>query len=293
MKQAILITAYKNFKQLKDLIIQFDGGFNIYIHIDKKSKIRKKELDEITNVSNVKYITQKYKVNWGGTNHLKACLLLSEKALFHNENIYFHLITGEDYPLKTNNYFKGKLSSNLKSKLNFLEFSDMPNKNWKNGGVDRLKYYNFYDLFNVKSSFGRKWIRKTLRIQNIFRIKRSMNFELQLYCGSTYWTLHRETLKYVIDFTNHNPLFLRRFKFTFCAEEFYFQTVIMNSEYANKVINDNLRYIDWETGRGGYPAFLDETDYKTIISSDKLFARKIDMNKNKLKQMLTININNC
>ena len=40
MKQAILITAYKDFEQLVLLIDQFDNDFNFYIHIDKKSSIR-------------------------------------------------------------------------------------------------------------------------------------------------------------------------------------------------------------------------------------------------------------
>ncbi|MGZ2368711.1 beta-1,6-N-acetylglucosaminyltransferase [Ancylomarina sp. YFZ004] len=288
MKQAILITAYKNFEQLKELINEFDENFNIYIHVDKKSRLTKKAIREITNISNVKYFTQKYKVNWGGLNHLKAYLKLSEKALLHNENVYFHLITGQDYPLKSNEYIKNMLFNNQDKKLNYMGFFKMPAKCWRNGGMDRLEYYNLYDLFNAKSSFESKWIGRTRRIQKGLGFKRSVNFCKQLYGGSTYWTIHRDTLQFVIHFTKQNPSFLKRFKFTFCAEEIYFQTIIMNSEHADKVVNDDLRYVDWETGRGGYPAFLDENDYESIIKSNKLFVRKIDPDKNKLKQMLTM-----
>ena len=47
MKQAILITAYKNFNHLIDLIDFFDDDFEIFIHIDKKSILEKTTIDNI------------------------------------------------------------------------------------------------------------------------------------------------------------------------------------------------------------------------------------------------------
>ena len=62
----------------------------------------------------------------------------------------------------------------------------------------------------------------------------------------------------------------------------------MNSKYSEQVINNDLRYIDWKSGRGGFPAILDERDFEDIIHSEKLFARKLDMNANGLFDMLSI-----
>ena len=297
MKQALLITSYKDFEQLIDLIKQFDYNFNIYLHIDKKSELNKDIYKELLSISNVKYISRKYRINWGGINHLKAIILLSKKALINKDNKYFHLITGQDFPIKPNDYFKNLLFNNCNKNINYLDISKLPKSGWakENGGMDRIEYYCLYDLFNAKTSFGNKWILRIINIQRKLNIKRSINFSKQLYGGSTYWTLYYDTLQYVIDFTKKNPIFLNRFRFTFCAEEIYFQTIIMNSEFANHVFNDNLRYIDWETGRGGFPAFLDENDYEILINSDKLFARKIETKRNNLKQMLTLylNINDC
>jgi hypothetical protein len=157
----------------------------------------------------------------------------------------------------------------------------------KDGGMGRLEYYNFYDLFNAKSSLGKKGLYFTKKLQMKLKVKRDMNFKEQLFGGSTYWTLSRQTLQFVIDFTEQNPAFFRRFKYTFCAEEIYFQTVIMNSEHSKNVINDNLRFIDWENGEDGSPAFLNENDFDRIVNTNNLFARKIDSNK--LKQMLNMN----
>ncbi len=288
MKQAILITAYKNFKQLNKLINEFNEDFNIYIHIDKKSVVTKEILQELTNNSNVQYIGQNYKVNWGGLNHLKSYLKLSERALKNSDNIYFHLITGEDYPVRNNDDFKLLIDKNN----DYLEHFEMPAVCWPhdNGGMDRLAYYNFYDLFNAKKSMI--WIKLFRQLQSKFGFKRPINDDFgKWYGGSTYWSLSRDTLQFVINFTKENPNFLKRFKYTVCAEEIYFQTIIMNSKYAKNVINDNLRFIDWESKRGSNPAFLDESDFKVILKSKAIFARKINMQESRLIHMLSSNRN--
>jgi len=282
-KQAILITAYKDFDQLNILIKTFNSNFLIYIHIDKKSVFTKDDKQKIMSHFNVKYISQKYKVNWGGFNHLKAYLLLSEIALKDKVNTKFHLITGQDFPIKDTCFFQ-KLDNK-----DYLNFFKMPATCWTNGGMDRLEYYNFYDLFNAKKSM--RWISLFVKLQKKFKYKRSLNNYLgKLYGGSTYWSLSRETLQYVVRFTKENKYFFNRFKYTFCPEEIYFQTIILNSKFSTNVVNDNLRFIDWESGRGGNPAFLDETDLEKILSSKSLFARKINMNHSSIIELIKTQI---
>jgi len=278
MKQAVLITAYKDFDQLKLLINQFDNDYTIYIHIDKKSSLSKAMKLELLSIENVKYLGQDYKVNWGGINHLLAYLKLSTIALSNKENHYFHLITGQDFPVKPKVVFKSL-------DKDYITYCKMPAPFWKDGGFDRLELFNFYDVFNAKKS--RKWIFRINKIQRKLKYKRPINkFLGELYCGGTYWSLTRGTLEYVISFTKKNKRFLRRFKYTLCAEEIYFQTVIMNSKYSENVINDDLRYIDWESNKGGRPALLDEKDFEKVMKSNKIFVRKTSLAGNKLIQML-------
>ncbi len=66
------------------------------------------------------------------------------------------------------------------------------------------------------------------------------------------------------------------FKYTLCAEEFYFQTILVNSMFKNDIKNDTLRYIDWKFRNGSNPAFLDKTDFDKIKKSNVFFARKFD-----------------
>lgn len=283
MKQAILITAYKDFLQLARLTSEFDGRFNIYIHVDKKSRITSNERQILAKNKQIKYFSQDYKVNWGGFNHMRAYLGLISIALKNEDNIYFHLITGQDFPIQSNAYF----DRFFEDKNNYMSSFRLPTTGWKNGGLDRLKYYNFYDWFNAKKST--LWLSRIRKLQLKLNYKRQIPSYLgQLYGGNTYWSLSRSTVQFVQNYTNQNSKFFNRFRFVFCAEEIYFQTLIMNSKYSEQVINNDLRYIDWKSGRGGFPAILDERDFEDIIHSEKLFARKLDMNANGLFDMLSI-----
>ena len=275
MKQAVLITAYKDFDQLYELAGLFEHSFNLYIHVDRKADLPELWRNRILELETVKYIGQDYVVNWGGFNHLKAYLQLADEALKDPENLFFHLITGQDFPVATADRFNLIASDALTNERNYMFHFKLPQQEWEGGSMERLNRYNFYDLLDAKKH--RKWILRLLKIQQLLGLERSMRkLPENLFGGSTYWSLNRSCLQYVLDYTATHQSFLNRFKYTFCAEEIYFQTLILNSEYAGTVINDNLRFIDWKSGRGGYPAFLDQHDYLQASAQGSLFARKVD-----------------
>ena len=276
IKQAILITAYKNYHHLDELITFFDQNFEIYIHIDKKSKISEQELSKLRAINNVRLISQKYRVKWGGFNHLKSILYLVEQALKNSENQYFHLITGHDFPKKKIDDFLNYFNKNNKEE--YLNYYYFPNDGWfDNGGLDRIEYFNFYDILNAKKPKQNGLIRRLIKFQKIIGFKRKISSKIpKFYVGSTYRSLSRSCINHVLDFTKQNKYVLNRFKYTFCAEEFYFQTIIMNSKFSKNVINNNLRYIDWQARNGNKPAILDDTDYEKLTKSESFFARKFE-----------------
>jgi hypothetical protein len=273
MPQAILITAYKNQNQLIALINQFPiNDFNVYVHLDRKSDIHVENLREKLSQNNNVKIFSRYKVNWGSRSHLKAILFLAEQALSEVNNTFFHLITGQDKLVKSADELKNQLDTSK----DYLQHITYPVSYLPKGATDWFEYYNFYDLLDAKKHL--KYIRLIRNLQIKFGIKRSFDnpFE-QKYYGSTYWSLTRETLQYVVDYTNNQPAFLKRLKHTFCAEEIYFPTVVLNSPRAGNVVNDNLRFIKWEAnGKTGSPKVLDDSDWPEIIASGKLFARKFE-----------------
>jgi hypothetical protein len=293
MKQAILITAYKNYHHLEEIIQYFDANFELYIHLDKKSKISDIELAHLRKHDTVKLLEQKYKVNWGGFNHLKSILFLAEQALKNPDNHYFHLITGHDFPVKNSAYFMEFFKNNRNVEfMNHFNFPDAASGWPGNNGLDRIEYYNFNDLWDFKNHKQYEKIALVLRLQKRLGFKRTISSKMpKLYGGSTYWSLSRECVSYVMAFTQKNKWVLNRFKYTLCAEEFYFQTLILNSDFADKVVNDNLRHIDWVARNGNNPAVLDESDFEKLKETNAVFARKFDYPQsmgllNKIKTLL-------
>lgn len=283
MNHALLITAYKEFDDLFEMVQVFDASFNIYIHVDKKSKIDQKTLQRFKELKTVQWIGSEYKVNYGGRNHLISYLSLCEKALANKDNKLFHLITGQDFPCKTMDHFNDLLSRH--EEINYLEWFDLPAEHLNEGGFYRFMYYYFCDWLDKNKT--PKLISRIIKLQKIIRFKRSLpkSFE-KLYGGSTYWSLNRETISYVISYTRKYPSFLNRLKHTFCSEEMYFQTVIMNSTFSETIRNTSARYIDWERKVGASPAYLFEDSFEAIIHSDALFARKFGPSSHGLKQSI-------
>lgn len=74
-----------------------------------------------------------------------------------------------------------------------------------------------------------------------------------------------------------NPNFLKRFNYTWGSDEFYFQSILLNSKFKDNCVNDCLRYIIWD---GGAPFNLKMKDYENIKNNinNNLFARKFDEN---------------
>lgn len=270
MLQAILITAYKDFNHLIDIVDFFDENFRIFIHIDKKSLGFKEIKETLSQKNNVDFISNTIKVNWGGRNHLRAILLLAKEALKNNKIERFHLISGHDFPVKASENFITFFKDNDTEYINCVK---MPIERWPGGGLNRVEYFNFYDFVDAKKNRYR--INRIVNFQKKLGFKRrAVKSSIMLYGGETWWSLTRNAVKYVIDYTEESPYLYNRMKHTFCSEEIYIPTVLMNSHFINKVDINHLRYIDWNDRNGNFPANLDMTDVKKIENNRFFFARK-------------------
>ncbi len=290
MKQAILVTAYKNLDFLQKTIKVFNDDYTFYIHLDKKRKYKDAEIQALINNPKVKLLSLKYKVNWGSIDHLKAILYLASEAIKDQNIEYLHMITGQDFPIKSPEYISDFLTKNKGKE--FISADKLPAKKWKNGGIDRIKYYSPYEIFNGRG-YGRFPIKTFVLLQKLFGIKRKLPDSLsELYGGIVYWTLTSGAVKYVLEYLKSHPEILNRFKYTFCSEEILFQSVLMTSEeFKSKIQQDSLRFMIWEHRRGQSPPILDEQDYDNISISDAFFARKFDSPiSDKLYQMICRNL---
>ncbi len=264
--QALLVTAYKSEEQLIELLSSAYDRFRIYVHIDKKSNIDPQRI--LMLFPGIKII-KLYDVNWGGLNHLRAIIELLRMGV-DDRITYFHIISGQDIIVRNLddfNFFNG----NEKIYMSFIG-----EDNFSNEILKRLHYWSISANSVMRNPYKGKINKIINRTQDIFKIYRTSigNFKA-VYKGVVWCSFPLDAAEYVLTYCNENRN-LKSFDHIHIPEEFFFQTVLGNSRFKNRIVADNMRYSDWHYRNGSCPAFLDETDYKDIVESGKFFARKVD-----------------
>lgn len=113
-----------------------------------------------------------------------------------------------------------------------------------------------------------------LYLQKIFKVQRNRNIEFRK--GATWFSITDDLARYVVA---HKEWIERTFKYSYCCDEVFLQTLVYNSTYKNKLFysgfdNDYVsiqRLIDWDRGN---PYVFRRVDFKEIENSDMMIARK-------------------
>jgi len=261
LKIAYLIVAHNNYEHLKRLITALDEhACRFYIHIDKKSPLPHLKAD------NIIFLQDRVNVHWSGFSMVRVTLNLLHRAIA-DENDYFVLISGADYPIQPNSYLYEKLKEGgeyITIKKGCDEYNPL----------SRYKYYYFTDHYNRrnKSKLTTRfflWFQKMLRK---LQIKKKIPF--QLYTGTQWFILSQACVKYILEEAEGNKNYVRFFKTAFCSDEGFFQTIIGNSEFYHQT-KDNLTYADWSVDPG--PAIITEQHIDILKNvKEKFFARKFN-----------------
>ncbi|MGA9381057.1 MAG: beta-1,6-N-acetylglucosaminyltransferase [Phormidium sp.] len=270
MKIAYIISAYKYPEQLIRLIDRLNTErTHFFVHLDKKmdDRIYFHLVERLQHFPNV-CLLERHKCYWGDFGHVKASIKGIEEIFKNNIPFdYAVLLTGQDYPIKSNSQIEAFFKQN--ERKSFMEYFALPFEKWpKTGGLDRIENWHFI-LFNKHLSVP---------------IKRSFPKGLQPFAGSSYWCLSRECVEYIHDFISNNNDYVKYFKYVFISDEIFFHTILLNSPFKDTIINDSLRYIKWPTKAASRremcsPRILGKNDLEDIAKSPKLFARKFDLTK--------------
>ncbi|MCX2449857.1 glycosyltransferase [Pedobacter sp. PLR] len=268
MKIAHLIMAYKNSGQVERMIKAMNHpNFHFYIHLDLKSDI--KEFEHLESMKGVSLIINRVLCNWGGFSFVRAIMSSLSEILKKNESYSFiNLMSGQDYLIKPADQLY-QLYATHPGKC-FISYDQDPKALWWKDAVTRAELYHFTDL-----KFKGKYF-----IQGIFNKvlpKRSFPLSIPLYgsSDSSWWTIPSDCAAYIVEFMKSHPRLERFMQYTWGSDEFIIATIIMNSPFKDQVINDNLRFISWESGRPN-PRILTDSDFELIKASGKFYARKFD-----------------
>ncbi len=277
-RHAYLIIAHNLPEQLKILVSMLDHPrCDIFIHMDiKAGDFDRDAIAAAAESSNV-YFTRRINVMWGGVSQIESELILLEEATAKGQYDYYHLLSGQDLPLKPQDEILDFFDAHRGEEfVRFVseQFSEQ----------DRIRYYHFFinkigRAADLRSRLLRKLEKLSLSVQkglNVDRIKRSK----QSYQKGTNWfSITDELARYTVA---RKKELLKGYRNTLCCDEVFLQTLIVNSGFVERLAHkrfDNdmhaiMRYIDWDRGS---PYTFRMEDFEQLCSSDMLFARKFSM----------------
>jgi hypothetical protein len=100
------------------------------------------------------------------------------------------------------------------------------------------------------------------------------------YKGSSWWTLNRRSVEYMVDYAERNPKLIKYYRRVgFAPNESFYPTILGNNPDLDLITNDHRRFIRWSHPETGHPDVLSSAGLDAITSSGKDFARKIDSRK--------------
>jgi hypothetical protein len=270
MKIAYLIAAHNNPAHLQRLIKALSSpSSKCFVHVDKKV-----DLDIFSEVdfTNVILIKNRIPVYWGEFSQVRASLLLLDQALrsvFQFDR--FVLLSGVDYPLRSNTYIEDFFERNPISE--FISTVQMPDEK-----ADKPIYRLTRFKYQSTDSYLLKLIRRKLKQIGVLsdkKIERDYTRylkNLRPYGGWSWWALTRNACLYIMKFVKQEKSIVNFFKNTLFSDEMFFHTILANSSFMPN-IKPNLTFTDWQAG-GPHPALINE-EHLSFFSSMPIFLKDV------------------
>jgi hypothetical protein len=284
MRLAYIILAHKLPGQVVRLVKKLNTSTATFlIHVDRKAPedTYKKITEALASFENVHFL-QRCAIYYGDYGHVRATLAGIRRLVeLRTPFDYVILITGQDYPIKSNEQIETFLRGS--GQRSFMEFFPLPDERWgdENGGLDRVNYWHLH--WRGRELPLMKRVRSLLRIPEqtwssitkVFPFQRQPPIDLKWFGGSSYWCLTKECIDYVDELTKGNKGLVKFFEHIGIPGEIFFQTLLLNSPFKDQVINDSLRYIVWSNAR--HPLILKVQHFDQFMKTENLFARKFDI----------------
>ncbi|SDQ09733.1 Core-2/I-Branching enzyme [Chryseobacterium soldanellicola] len=194
------------------------------IHIDRKASL---EITEEIQLYLIRfpnaYILESTNIVYGGFSMIQAELNAIEFLLnVSSEWDYFINLSGEDYPLKSQNIIRKFLSIN--KNRNYIFYYDQ-------------KFYRPDTLQRIENYFTEL----SYKISSLISDREFMK-DVTPYIGGKWVIFTRETCSFLVNnekVTDFEKFYLN----TFLPAESFFQTVLMNTSFSDIIINDDKRAI--------------------------------------------------
>lgn len=213
-------------------------------------------------------IVPRKNVYWGTYSQIE-CEMELLKTSYLQKYDYYHLISGQDLPIKPREYFLEFFDA-VKEGMQFVNFWGSNGQYW-----NRINYkYPFLKLYRrTKYEFLNNT--EKLILTRILR-KKSIKYEYFHdkipYAGSNWFDITHQLVLRILEQTEWIDSV---FKDGYTVDELFVQTVLGNSlDLSHNISNVETRLIDFERGK---PYVFRYADFDEILSSNALFCRKFDV----------------
>lgn len=274
-KHAYLILVHANPYVLEKLLLLLDDERNdIYIHVDKKTNnFDFSFFANLVTRSNLIFI-DRISVYWGHVSMIRAELDLFRAAFEGGNYSYYHLISGSDLPIQTQDYIHHFFQKNMGE-----EFIGFSNDQFDRDRIDKIHLFSKY-MRARDNEYTKRLLRKIR--QWFILLQKKLNYnsvgkeDKEFRYGSQWVSITHDL---VANLLREESNILSLYRYSNCPDEIYKQSFVANSVFKDKVFNmdDELyscqRFMDWKRGR---PYTFREDDLRLIISSGLIFARKFE-----------------
>ncbi len=277
MKQhAFLVLAHKQPLLLQRILKHLSNDNHyFFVHIDAKNTHFEEFKEALKNIPNLALLSNKYKVYHAGISIVDATLWVFNKIMCHSIDFdYIHLISGQDYPLRSNEQFDA-----------FFETTNHSFTYRDQGAFKQQMEINYHRKanqyhFNCTNTLYSR-IYEKLGLGNVLAMICKRTPINNLVGGWQWFSWNKKVATYVHHFLQENPTYLKRFNHTQSPDEIIFHSILYTKEKELEIeINNPLRYISWHPHRPidtNYRPFdFTEEDYNYIINSKAFFCRKVD-----------------
>lgn len=273
MKFAYLIMAHHRFDVLKMLLSDLDHQDNdVFLHIDKKSKNPPvEELKKCVQKSRL-IIIPSIPVYWGHSSQTQCVLNLLEKAANYDTYDYYHLLVGVEFPLKTQDKIHQFFAENRGKE--FIGFDH------RQGFENRIKYYYFWKKYSRDcDTLWKKMLlhtgRALVKLQKIIGVNRLKHVPEYYHKGYANWSITDGLARL---FLEHSREIMKACRWSYCADEVCFHTILYHSVFFNNVYDpvdeyhSVMRITTWQDAKNQFHP----EDIPMLLKSGRLFARKFD-----------------
>ncbi len=266
MKHAYLILAHGSFNLLRILLEMLDDERNdLFLHIDAKT-VLDKSLFSVRH-ARLFYVPEDRRVDvrWGDVSQIHAEYEVLKLAYQTGAYGYYHLISGVDLPIKSQDFIHS-FCDQANGRL-FVGFVKDKAYLKKKARVRVMRYHLLTRYY--KSHPFLAHVNKYLALFLSF-LKRPDSYTWA--SGPNWFSITQECAEVVLA---HEKEIKERFRFTFCGDEFFLQSLIASTPRLMEKVGegDSKRLIDWKRGK---PYVWRLSDKEEIAASDAFFARKFD-----------------